>query len=44
MEKSTTLNLRINPEVKENAEKVLSLYRKRQDHGTGTYQWISCER
>ena len=26
------------------AEKVLSLYRKRQDHGTGTYQWISCER
>ena len=24
MEKSTTLNLRINPEVKENAEKVLS--------------------
>lgn len=25
-------------------KKVLSLYRKRQDHGTGTYQWISCER
>ena len=24
MEKSTTLNLRINPEIKENAEKVLS--------------------
>ena len=24
MEKSTTLNLRINPEIKENAEKILS--------------------